>query len=151
MGRLTLFNVHPVSPREDFSVLRGHGLRREILSGHLFSGDAEPAIQANAGLRALQAQAIADAVASMGGPTIIAGDTNLPGLSGILRHSLSQFQDGFQKAGWGFGYTYPNDRRPWMRIDRILATRELRFLRFEVGRSAASDHLCVVADLQFRR
>jgi endonuclease/exonuclease/phosphatase (EEP) superfamily protein YafD len=151
MGRLILFNVHPVSPRDDFSVLRGHGLRREILSGHLFSGDAEPAIQANAGLRALQARAIGDAVANVGGPTIIAGDTNLPGLSGILRRSLSQFQDGFQKAGSGFGYTYPNDRRPWMRIDRIFATRELRFVHFEVGRSTASDHLCVVADVQFRR
>jgi endonuclease/exonuclease/phosphatase (EEP) superfamily protein YafD len=150
-GRLTFFNVHPISPRDDFSVLRGHGLRREILSGHLFSGDAAPEIQSNAGLRGLQAEAIAAAVASGRGPTIIAGDTNLPGLSAILRRTLSRFQDGFQKAGWGFGYTYPNDRKPWMRIDRIFATRELRFVSFEVGKSAASDHLAVVADLQFRR
>jgi endonuclease/exonuclease/phosphatase family metal-dependent hydrolase len=37
-----------------------------------------------------------------------------------------------------------------MRIDRILSSEQLRFVRFEVGASQASDHLCVVADLQRR-
>jgi endonuclease/exonuclease/phosphatase (EEP) superfamily protein YafD len=68
----------------------------------------------------------------------------------VFADNLSVYQDGFRKAGWGFGYTFPNDRRPppWMRIDRILATDQLRFVRFDVGDSRASDHRCVVADVQ---
>jgi hypothetical protein len=34
-----------------------------------------------------------------------------------------------------------------MRIDRILAGPELRFVHFEVGRRRASTHYCVIADL----
>jgi vancomycin resistance protein VanJ len=148
LGRLGFYNVHPLSPREDFYVLRGRGLGREILSGRIFSGAAGPAILANAGLRALQVQSIAEAAGQDGEPVVIAGDTNLPGLSLVFSRALSRFKDGFVEAGSGFGYTYPNDRRPWMRIDRILASDALRFVRFQVGTSAASDHLCVVADLQ---
>jgi endonuclease/exonuclease/phosphatase (EEP) superfamily protein YafD len=151
LDRIAIYSVHPISPREDFYVLRGRGLRRELLSGHFFSGDAGPSILANARLRALQVEAIAGAAAGNAEPVVIAGDTNLPDLSPVFSRHLSRFQDGFVKAGAGFGYTYPNDRRPWMRIDRILATDALRFVKFEVGTSAASDHLCVVADLQRAR
>jgi endonuclease/exonuclease/phosphatase (EEP) superfamily protein YafD len=150
LGRVRFYNIHPVSPREDFYVLRGRGLRREILSGRIFSGAAGPAIQANAGLRALQAKTIAEAARDEQGPRVIAGDSNLPGLSLVFGRHFSAFHDGFVEAGSGFGYTYPNDRRPWMRIDRILVTDELRVVRFQVGTSAASDHLCVVGDLQRR-
>lgn len=150
LGRVAFFNVHPVSPREDFHALRGHGLRREILSGRLFSGDSAQSIQANAELRALQIRTAGEAAAGEHGPAVLAGDTNLPGLSVVFRRHLSRFQDGFVAAGWGLGYTFPADKRPWMRIDRILANDELRFVRFRVGDSHASDHLCVVADLQRR-
>jgi endonuclease/exonuclease/phosphatase family metal-dependent hydrolase len=54
-------------------------------------------------------------------------------------------------VGRGFGYTFPADQWiPWMRIDRILAGPELRFLHFEVGRRRGSDHLAVIADLARR-
>ncbi len=150
LGPIAFYNVHPVSPREDFSALRGRGLRREILSGHLFSGDAAPLISRNAGLRGLQVNSFSDSAAAETAPVIVAGDTNLPGLSKIFGRYLSRFTDGFREAGWGLGYTYPNNRRPWMRIDKILASEQLRFVGFAVGTSNASDHLCVVADLQRR-
>jgi endonuclease/exonuclease/phosphatase (EEP) superfamily protein YafD len=148
LGPVTFYNVHPVSPREDFAALRGRGLRREILTGRFFSGNAAPLIGNNAGLRQLQAKAISESAAAEAGPVVIAGDTNLPGLSKVLARYLSGYKDGFREAGWGLGYTYPNDRKPWMRIDRIFANEKLRFVGFEVGSSLASDHLCVVADLQ---
>jgi hypothetical protein len=53
-------------------------------------------------------------------------------------------------AGWGFGYTYPYNLFRWMRIDRIMASDQLRFVGFQRGSSTASDHVCVVADLQRR-
>jgi endonuclease/exonuclease/phosphatase family metal-dependent hydrolase len=34
-----------------------------------------------------------------------------------------------------------------MRLDRVLVGPPLRVVRFQLGRSSASDHLCVVAEL----
>ncbi len=150
LGPIAFYIVHPISPREDFAALRGQGLRREIKTGRLFSGGAAPQIASNAALRTLQVESFSAAADRETIPVVIAGDTNLPGLSKIFGRYLSHYTDGFRAAGWGLGYTYPNDRKPWMRIDRILASDALRFVGFEVGTSSASDHLCVVADLQRR-
>jgi endonuclease/exonuclease/phosphatase (EEP) superfamily protein YafD len=148
VGDIAFYNVHPGSPRDAINRLRGRGLRREIFSGHIFSGDAAAPILANAALRGLEVESFANAASRESVPAVIAGDTNLPGLSPIVRRYLSRFQDGFAKAGWGFGYTFPADAWPWMRIDRVFASSDLRFSAFRVGTSRASDHLCVVADLQ---
>jgi endonuclease/exonuclease/phosphatase (EEP) superfamily protein YafD len=149
LGHIVFYNVHPLSPREDFYAMRGQGLRREILSGRLFSGAASAQIvKDNAGLRALQVEAFSKAAAKETDPVVIAGDTNLPGLSELFGRYLSGYEDGFRKAGWGFGYTFPSDPLPWMRIDRILATSQLRFVGFGVGTSTSSDHRCIVAEIQ---
>lgn len=147
-GPLVVYNVHPVSPREDFAALRGrNGFLREVLSGRVFAGASAPRIQANSELRALQVAAFTDAARHESGPVVVAGDTNLPGLSPVLAQSTSGFVDAFAQAGWGVGYTYPNNRLPWMRIDRVLGSGGVRFSNFSVGDSKASDHLCVVADV----
>lgn len=149
-GPLVLYNVHPVSPREDFAALRGkNGFIREVLSGRVFAGASAPRIQANSELRALQVATFTEAARRESGPVVVAGDTNLPGLSPVLARSTPGFVDAFTAAGWGVGYTYPNDRRPWMRIDRILGSGGVRFSGFSVGDSKASDHLCVVADVEW--
>ena len=149
LGPIAFFVVHPSSPRQGFYALRGKGLRREILSGEGFSEDSEDAVLGNSGLRAAQVADFAAAARQETVPVVIAGDTNLPNLSWVLHRDLSEFQDGFAKAGWGFGYTFPTGHHgPWMRIDRIMAGSELRFVHFEVGHSTASDHESVVADLQ---
>lgn len=148
LGPIAFYNVHPISPREGFIALRGNGLRHEILSGRLFLGANKAILQANTALRALQVADFAAAAANETGPVVIAGDTNLPSLSYVLNHSLGGYQDGFAKASWGLGYSFPTTRIPWMRIDRVLASEQLRFVHFEVGRSRASDHDCVIADLQ---
>jgi vancomycin resistance protein VanJ len=150
LGRLAVYNVHPISPRETFYAFRGDGLRGELSSGRLFSSAGIGVFKANTGLRSLQVETFAHAAERETDPVIIAGDTNLPGLSYLFNRFLSGYQDGFAEAGSGFGYTYPTNRHPWMRIDRILASQELRFVRFEIGSSLASDHLCVVADLERR-
>jgi endonuclease/exonuclease/phosphatase family metal-dependent hydrolase len=149
LGAIAFYVMHPESPRRGFYALRGNGLRREILSGQGFPDDSEDVVADNSGLRAMQVADVASAARQEKRPVVIAGDTNLPELSYVLHRYLGGFQDGFAKAGWGFGYTFPTGRRgPWMRIDRILASDELHFVHFEVGHSLASDHECVVADLQ---
>lgn len=150
LGKVAVYVMHPISPRESFYKMRGEGLRREIASGRLFHGTHAPEVEDNCGLRRLQAEAVSQAAARETLPVVIVGDTNLPVRSQIYAQHLSKFVDGFVAASWGFGYTYPR-KLPWMRLDRILSNDRLRFTNFEVGSSKASDHLCVVADLTAAR
>jgi endonuclease/exonuclease/phosphatase (EEP) superfamily protein YafD len=141
LGRVVFYDVHPTSPREGLNMM--HGVRS------ILRGASAPVVRANTDLRALQVKTFAEAAAAETDPVVIAGDTNLPGLSAVFGQNLSGYGDGFARASWGFGYTFPTNKwRPWMRIDRILASDALRFTRFDVGQSKVSDHRCVVADLQ---
>jgi vancomycin resistance protein VanJ len=153
LGRVALYNVHPISPREAFYELRGTEPRRNfLLRGwlrDLVSPGSNAIFEANAGLRALQVRSFAEQARKETLPVLVVGDTNLPEQSYVFRRELSGFADAFRVAGRGFGYTF-GGRRPWMRIDRILASEALRFVGFEVGTSAASDHRCIVADVQLR-
>jgi vancomycin resistance protein VanJ len=146
-GPVTFYGVHPLSPREDRGALGGpHGFRRLLFSGQLVASGGPHRVEENAGLREAQLRTAADLARQDPGPVVIAGDTNLPGLSRVLRQSFGSFTDGFATVGAGFGYTYPT-KLPFTRLDRIFTNDKLRFTHFEVGTSRASDHLCVVADL----
>lgn len=146
LGKVAVYNVHPLSPRESLGALRGEGLRREIASGRIFRGESREIVEANTGLRVLQMEAIGRMIRAEKVPVIVAGDTNLPGPSPVLRRALGHLRDGFESVGSGFGYTFPT-KWPFLRLDRILTTEELEFVRFTVGCGRASDHHCVVADL----
>jgi vancomycin resistance protein VanJ len=147
LGPITFFNVHPISPR---GVLHVHTFRaalHQLRTGEIFSGDPEADVASNVGLRALQLESVAQLAAREQGPVIIAGDTNSPALSRVLRSQFGAYSDGFRAASSGFGYTFPSGH-PFMRIDRIFAGPELRFVSFDVACRGPSDHACVVAELQ---
>lgn len=159
LGAIDLYSIHPYSPRHAFEAARGDGLRTQILEQidepHPPVGRAE--IEANTSDRERQVAAIARAAAGSTNPVVIAGDTNLPALSRLYARYLAAggWKDGFASVGSGLGYTFPTrwkfDLGPWMRIDRILVGRGLRFLRFEVGGKGASDHCPVIAELAAER
>jgi endonuclease/exonuclease/phosphatase (EEP) superfamily protein YafD len=150
LGPIDIWNVHPISPRDGFDELRGEGIRHELESGRIFAGDGSQ-LMSNTELRRLQAEAIAAAAARSKNKVIIAGDTNLPVASRILADNLGEYQDAFAEVGRGFGYTFPAHRLlPWMRIDRIFAGPEFRFIRVQVGDLHGSDHHCVFADIENR-
>jgi len=147
-GAVRVYNLHLTSPHAALEELLGAGLRHEVASGHLFQFAAAPDVAANAAVRAAEAQAVADDAAASPDPVIIAGDTNLPGLSWAFARWLGRYQDGFVTVGNGLGYTFPAPKRPWMRIDRVLAGPRFRFLSFEVLPRGPSDHRGVVAELE---
>lgn len=126
-GAFRVINVHPVSARAG-----------------LF--DREDPEIANT-LRAKQITAAAEAAAQSKAPAVIAGDTNLPGLSLVSRRALQGFDDAFDEVGLGFGYTFPA-KLPWMRIDRVLGGPRVRFLRYRTLPRGASDHRAVVVDFE---
>jgi endonuclease/exonuclease/phosphatase family metal-dependent hydrolase len=150
LGQLAVYSVHPISPR---GVLHVHQLRaafHELRTGELFAGDPEADMRANTGLRALQIETAAEQAGREALPVLIAGDTNLPALSAVLRKNLSGYSDGFRTASWGLGYTFPSNH-PFLRLDRILTGRGLGVVSFEIGCQGVSDHLCVVADVEASR
>ena len=147
-GPVVLYNVHPISPRDGLEGVRGDGLRQQILRGDLFNTRARSLVAQNTSLRLTQLQALLESVRESRDPVVIAGDTNLPGLSWAFAHWLGDYTDGFSAAGTGFGYSFPAPRTPWMRIDRIMADRRFRFDDFRVIDSYISDHFAVMADLE---
>ncbi len=147
-GRLRIFNVHPISPREALAEIRGEGLKSELESGRLLRGTASSKVMDNTDLRLQQLEMISNDAHRSDEPVIIAGDTNSPTLSWALAHLFGDYRDGFSEAGTGFGYTFPAPRHPWMRIDRVLAAPRFRVVGFHVIESPASDHFPVVADLE---
>jgi len=150
-GPLVIYAVHPISPRGVFGVYRFRGVFGRLKQATVVSPflDEESDMLGNAGLRAAEIEAALRAAHAEHLPVIVAGDTNLPGLSPALRRAFAGFQDGFAAASYGFGYTFPA-KRPFLRLDRIFAGPELRFESFQVGCSGASDHLCVWADVSRR-
>ena len=147
LGTMVFYSVHPVSPRGAFGMNRVSDLVYLARSGKLMEGEPEADLQGNAGLRDLQIAAVARMSEKETLPFVIAGDTNLPTLSAVFRRELSDLRDAFREAGSGFGYTFPANH-PWLRLDRILGSKDIRFVSFEVGCAGVSDHLCVVADLE---
>jgi vancomycin resistance protein VanJ len=148
-GPITVINVHPVSPRNGLEGMRGDGLLHGLLRGRIGHDEGIATLRANSALRLVQAEAIADEARRSPHPVLIAGDTNMPGLSWILARTLGGYRDAFAEVGRGFGYTYPAGRA-WMRIDRILGDARLVFHRCEVRPSAAADHQPVIADVSVR-
>jgi vancomycin resistance protein VanJ len=144
VGKLAVYSVHPISPRGTFGVYRTRALLHRLRTGELFSGDPESDLGQNAALRARQIAAAAALAAKEKYPVLIAGDTNLPGLSAALHQSLSAYTDAFAQASSGFGYTFPA-AHPFLRLDRVLVGPQLRFSEFRLGCPDTSDHLCVMA------
>ncbi len=72
-------------------------------------------------------------------PMILAGDFNMPPDSAIMAKVREHYTSGFEAVGWGFGYTRPS-RLSWIGIDRVLASRDCRFLSSSVGPRVGSDH-----------
>jgi endonuclease/exonuclease/phosphatase (EEP) superfamily protein YafD len=152
-GAITFFNVHPISPRDGLEMVRGDGLRHQLLRGDLFNTQARTVVDQNTADRLAQVQHIvATAARYSSEPVIIAGDTNLPDLSWAFAHWLGEYSDAFSSAGNGFGYSFPSPRDPWMRIDRILADKQhFRFRSFEVINRYISDHFAVTSELELVR
>lgn len=143
-GAVDVFNVHTTSPREGLEELRRGGLQDALATGRFLEAQRTGVVEFNAYRRRRQIGGIAAVAGASARPVIIAGDTNLPGLSWILGEYLGGFRDAFSVSGRGFGYTFPASR-PWMRIDRILTNDRLRTVEFSIGQTVASEHLCVFA------
>ncbi|MCP5556186.1 MAG: endonuclease/exonuclease/phosphatase family protein [Verrucomicrobiaceae bacterium] len=91
-------------------------------------------------------------------PVVVVGDLNVPDVGPLYQEVTRTLQDAHQRAGQGYGYTFPGDLTswlaggaPWLRIDYILPDPSWRVLSCTVQDDAlGSQHRAVLADLELR-
>jgi len=147
-GPIRLYAVHPISPHGAFDRLRGDEPTDQLLTAPLFDHRARAIVEENTARRLSQVRALADDARQSPEPVLIAGDTNLPGLSWALATLLGDYHDAFDEAGHGFGYTYPAWHRSWLRIDRVLGGPRLRFLSAVSEPPRLFSHLPLTAEVE---
>jgi len=140
---LSLVTTHFQSPREGLNAARREGLE-----------GADDWLD-NYTNRLSQARTLARDLAGSRGPLVVAGDLNAPESSPVIGALLAVgLRDAFSSAGRGYGYTHGHSLRPrhdFLRIDHILVSPQIGVMDSFVGRSNASDHRPVIADLALRR
>jgi endonuclease/exonuclease/phosphatase (EEP) superfamily protein YafD len=137
-GPIDLVIVHLETPREGLAAVKD-----DFWGGITDFND-------NLQQRSSESAAASRWVASLPGPTIVAGDMNMPSDSLLFRRDWSSFTDAFAAAGWGYGYTYgygTSGRRYGQRIDHILVDAGWHVERAWVGRHIGSDHRALMAEL----
>jgi endonuclease/exonuclease/phosphatase (EEP) superfamily protein YafD len=107
--------------------------------------DALRKLRANILFRDLESRVVSRWLADTREPLLIAGDFNLPSDSAIFRKYWTRWDDAFQAAGWGYGWT--KFTRWWgIRIDHILFDRSRwEIVEAKVGDDLGSDHRPVIA------
>jgi vancomycin resistance protein VanJ len=88
--------------------------------------------------------------------TLILGDFNVVDQTQDYQIMIEAgYADAFREAGWGFGSTWPSNKKrvefipPLTRIDYIWYSPDFRAIRTWVGPASATDHLPVIADLVY--
>jgi endonuclease/exonuclease/phosphatase family metal-dependent hydrolase len=129
--------VHLETPREGLEAVRYSRWR----------GAAE--MERTTGVRRTESELASAMAAGCSGPSIVAGDFNMPVDSTIYQQYWSAWQNTLSKAGLGFCQT-KFTRHFGARIDHILADRSWEILSARVGPHIGGDHRPVVADLRLR-
>lgn len=110
-----------------------------------------------------QMRDVVQRVASFDGPVVVLGDFNMSEQSRGYAVLVDALTDAYREAGWGFGFTFPQDVRleggrgirrmigyvpgPFVRIDYIFRSEDFFAERARVTCEGASDHCYLTADL----
>ncbi len=140
---LTFVTVHFKSPRMGLLATRHEGV------------EGADEWQRNFAERLAQSHELARQLAPLPRPLVVAGDLNAPEASPVVQQLLATgLRDSFSVAGRGYGFTYGQSMRgglSFLRIDHILASRDVGFAGSFVGEGRSSEHRPVIADLVLRR
>jgi endonuclease/exonuclease/phosphatase (EEP) superfamily protein YafD len=140
---IDLVTVHFLTPRSGLNAVRHAGAR----------GLDE--WRTNMTDRLTQSSELAQQLAQMKRPRIVAGDLNAPERSNVVRNLLSTgLRDAFSSAGFGYGFTHGHSLKPWisfLRIDHILVSDDIGVVDAYAGGSKGSQHRPVIADLRVNR
>jgi vancomycin resistance protein VanJ len=152
-GPFALYNVHFPTPRDTLSFYK----RGVFLLGLVGLPGSEwgrkRALYQDYWDRFLSLnEQLADRVRQDKLPVLVAGDFNSPAI-GPGHRSLTRFlNDSHRQGGSGYGHTFPGTTgnpialfRPWLRLDRILASAAWQLTGQETETGRKSQHLAVFA------
>jgi vancomycin resistance protein VanJ len=129
------------------------GLRRTTAAVARPDSTAAEELAQNTGTRVQDSEQAARLASSSGDsvPVIVAGDFNLPVESTIYRRYWRGFTNAFEATGTGFGWT-KHEGALRIRIDHVLTNAAAPIpVGTWLGPDVGSDHLPVIADLEWRR
>lgn len=144
LGIVDVYNIRPHSAREEVAFRHNRNLFQR--GRDLLSDLRHDRMRDFTAFRERQLRSVVAEFARAQHLVIVAGDTNLPDGSLLLRRHLGAFKDAFAESGWGFGYTYPA-KLPWLRLDRILLGNGLAALSFRVLPRHLAAHRPVLAEI----
>jgi endonuclease/exonuclease/phosphatase (EEP) superfamily protein YafD len=108
-------------------------------------------------LRARDFPGLLQEIDTIAGPLIVMGDFNTSDREPPYADLATRLQDAYRETGWGFGFTFPNDKQlarlkvpfPLVRIDYVWSRAGIVPTTARVVcDSGGSDHCAVVADLR---
>lgn len=136
-GEFDLTNLHLDTPRKPFEAL--------MQGKH----DAIEAIKGKTLMRDIESRLARRWVDAGPGPRLVAGDFNMPDESAIFRRNWGDLADGFDRAGFGFGYSRLNG---WIRIriDHVLADDHWVVKSARLLPDYGSDHLPVMVEFELK-
>jgi len=142
-----LVNIHQTSPRGGLTSLRPANLV-DGSGGEIVERSVDRRKEESAALREFVEEHREDR------PLVIVGDFNMPSDSSLYRAAWGDYQNAFDSAGFGYGYTascgknrFWPDGTPWCRVDHILASSEWHIQKCWIGSGNGSDHRLIAAIL----
>jgi len=130
--KIYVMNVHLETPRKGFEDFQLSKLNFE-------------AIFNNSGQRYIESSLISSWLKDKA-PLIILGDFNMPVESSIYRGNFDHYNNAFNVAGFGFGFT-KHTRILNIRIDHILTDENFSVIKAKVGSDVGSDHNPIIATI----
>ncbi|HEX7586944.1 MAG TPA: endonuclease/exonuclease/phosphatase family protein [Anaerolineae bacterium] len=102
-----------------------------------------------------EAKDILRRVTLLQGPVLVMGDFNMTDQSLVYNLVSSVLKDSYREAGWGFGFTFPNNLMmrgipvpgPFIRIDYIFHSDPLKVQYAQVNCNGGSDHCYLIVKL----
>lgn len=148
-GPLVVSNVHLMTARRGLS---------DLSIGSILSGEGPGSVEHHSFLRYEEARQTREFIEASGDvPHIVLGDFNMPVTSSIFDEHFGSWQNAFDEAGFGFGYSAPCrpvrfwiPNTPWLRIDHVLTSSHFDAMRCETGEFNGSDHRLVSTVLRLR-
>lgn len=149
-GPIQVADIHLMTARRSLS---------EISIPGMLDGEDQQMIVEHQTFRELEMQDVRAQLddSSAAQPQILMGDFNTPSSSSLFQGLWSDYQNTFEVAGFGYGYTSPCKQHahwlnntPWVRIDHILCSHDWEVISCEVGKENGSDHRMIAATLRLR-
>ncbi|MBI5775188.1 MAG: endonuclease/exonuclease/phosphatase family protein [Verrucomicrobia bacterium] len=155
--RLVIYNVHLPTPRHQLESMTGLGFLAAVAGRDgRYGGKLRQENQNFWNAQIGMADKLAGLIQAEKLPCLVAGDFNAPNHGRIYRRFSDFLADSFKARGRGFGFTFPGATRnpvsafgPWLRIDYVFSSAELKPIYSRAEPSRPSQHRAVAARFEF--